>query len=137
MTHEYIEKEGIIKVGRRGKNTGCNTRPHLQEGAGISIVGDSLKVDLRYQNNKRTHTIQWDQNSLNSLPEILPAGPGFQRIPGTHPGEQKEEGHDPQIKQADEHIRDHALLRVIEMPAPAAEEPGAVEQEHGQHCSDP
>ena len=42
-----------------------------------------------------------------------------------------------QIKQRDERMSNEALLRIVEMPTPATEEPGTVEQEHGQHCSYP
>ena len=67
-----------------------------------------IKTPIPYRGN---------QDALDSLQEILSSGPGLEGIPGTGSGEQEKEGHDPQIEQPDEHSRNEALLRIIEMPA--------------------
>ncbi len=81
MIQEYIEKKRIIKVGDSRKCTDYIQRQTLPEGAGITSIGNRLTVGLRQQKDTCTHPMQRDQNTLDSLQEILPTGTGPQRVP--------------------------------------------------------
>jgi len=70
MAVEYIEQKRIIKVGGSRKCIDKIQRQTLPEGAGITFIGNRLKVGLRQQKDKSTHPIKRDQDTLDSLQEI-------------------------------------------------------------------
>ena len=90
MPREHIKEQRIPKIGKRGEGTVIIPRHQFPKGASITSVSNSLEVGLGHSDNKYTNAEQGNQNTFDSVYEVLSCGPGPQCVPGARPRQQKE-----------------------------------------------
>ena len=108
----------------------------LEEISAEITMTQPFKIDLRWGHNKPAEDYYGNQDALGSLLGKPTGGSEFQGIIYTRSGEDKEDGHHPEVTELDKNFRPETGLGILNVPTIKIKEPAIMEEKYRGHGQD-